>query len=84
KTQAQKYETETLKGRLIYILNAMTRRDRWTWLENKTKIDRRHWTGIVTGTSKGYAEDIEGILKAFPEYAEWIIFGTGEPPPERI
>jgi len=51
-------------------------------LEEETGIDRDRWNNLrkTNPTAKVRAEEVEAIVKVFPEYAYWIT--TGETLPE--
>ncbi|WP_349521743.1 DNA-binding protein [Marinobacter sp. NFXS11] len=65
-----------IRERLISLFN----RQRTTvWFEERTGIKRYRWQNIKSGHSRLGAEEIEAVVKLFPEYSLWLVSGEIAP-----
>ncbi|PAU65018.1 DNA-binding protein [Pseudomonas sp. PIC25] len=50
-----------------------------TDLEKLTGIDRSNWYSLRNGRRRANEDDIQGIAKAFPQFAYWLTTGLTAP-----
>jgi len=61
-----------IKKRLISLFN----NERTSvWFEKKTGIDRYRWGNIRNGKARLSDEEIDAVIKLFPNYAYWLTTG---------
>lgn len=66
-----------IKKRLISLFN----NERTSvWFEKETGIDRYRWGNIRNGKARLSDEEIDAVIKLFPNYAYWL--ATGKVIPE--
>lgn len=49
------------------------------WFEEETGIGRYRWQNIKGGRTSLGAEEIEAVVKIFPEYSLWLVSGVIAP-----
>jgi hypothetical protein len=65
--------------RLIAIINSLPVRSRFITLEKESGIDRQRWSHIYHKRVIARIEEIEAMIKIFPEYAYWLTTGKTAP-----
>jgi len=65
--------------RIIMLIESIPYRKRSTTLEEKTGIKRVRWGLIHNRVTKPNLDDLDALLKGFPQYRLWLVSGQTEP-----
>jgi len=65
-----------IRDRLISLFN---RKRTTVWFEEQTGIGRYRWQNIKSGHTRLGAEEIEAVVKIFPQYSLWLVSGEVAP-----
>jgi len=65
-----------IKERLIELFNEERTS---AWFEKQTGIDRYRWGNIRSGKVRVSSEDIDAVVKLFPNWAFWLATGNIAP-----
>lgn len=65
-----------IKERLIGLFNEERTS---AWFEKQTGIDRYRWGNIRSGKVRVSSEDIDAVVKLFPNWAFWLTTGNVAP-----
>ena len=67
---------EGISERVIRAIENIESTRKWKMLEEETGIDRARWRSVFEGRVKVRTEELEAIVKLYPQYAYWLTTGS--------